>query len=67
MTLGCAIWWHVDFSTPEGRMWGWDPNGRCERHRFFVERFTLVQWLEDWLEGNRAFPQPPPVVDCPDC
>ncbi|MER7692999.1 hypothetical protein [Streptomyces sp. NPDC097610] len=67
MTLGCAIWWHVDFSTPEGRMWGWDPNARCKRHRFFVERFTLGQWLADWLEGNRTFPEPPPVVDCPDC
>ncbi|MGW0184614.1 SMI1/KNR4 family protein [Streptomyces sp. NPDC003362] len=67
VTLGCAIWWHVDFSTPEGRMWGWDPNARCERHRFFVERFNLAEWLADWLEGNRTFPHPPPVVDCPDC
>ncbi|MEV4784714.1 SMI1/KNR4 family protein [Streptomyces tuirus] len=67
VTLGCAIWWHVDFSTPEGRMWGWDPNARCEQHRFFVEQFTLAEWLADWLEGNRTFPQPPPVVDCPSC
>ncbi|MFJ4985625.1 hypothetical protein ACIP9H_17700 [Streptomyces sp. NPDC088732] len=67
MTLGCAIWWHVDFRTPEARMWGWDPNALCERHRFFEERFTLAQWLENWLEGNRTFPHPPPVVDCPDC
>lgn len=66
MTLGCAIWWHVDFSTPEGRMWGWDPNTRCERHCFFIERFTLAQWLADWLEGNRTFPNPP-VADCPGC
>jgi hypothetical protein len=32
VTLGWPIWWHVDFSTPEGRMWGWDPNARCPRH-----------------------------------
>ncbi|MFD8649122.1 SMI1/KNR4 family protein [Streptomyces mirabilis] len=67
MTLGCAVWWFVDFSTPDGRMWGWEPNARCEQHRLFPERFTLAQWLTDWLDGNRAFPEPPPLTDCPDC
>ncbi|MES9519155.1 SMI1/KNR4 family protein [Streptomyces capoamus] len=67
MTLGCAVWWFIDFSTAEGRMWGWEPNARCERHCFFPERFTLAQWLTDWLDGNRTFPEPPPLTDCPDC
>jgi hypothetical protein len=67
MTLGCAIWWHIDFSTPVGCMWGWDPNTRCEEHRLFPERFTLAEWLADWLEGNRTFPEPPPVGDCREC
>jgi hypothetical protein len=39
----------------------------CQRHRFFVERFTLAEWQADWLEDNRTFSHPPPVVDCPDC
>lgn len=32
LTWGCAIWSLVDYSTPEGRMWGWDPNARCPEH-----------------------------------
>ncbi|MFD8760480.1 hypothetical protein [Streptomyces mirabilis] len=56
MTLGCAVWWFVDFSTPDGRMWGWEPNARCEQHRLFPERFTLAQRLTDWLEGTEPSP-----------
>lgn len=67
VTLGCAIWWHVDFSTPEGRMWGWDPHILCKQDRLFPERFTLAEWLTDWLQGNRTFPKPPETAGCPDC
>ncbi|MGW2831624.1 hypothetical protein [Streptomyces sp. NPDC001286] len=67
LTLGCAVWRFVDFSTPEGRMWGWEPNARCEQHCLFPERFTLAQWMTDWLDGNRSFPEPPPSTDCPEC
>ncbi|NJP44481.1 hypothetical protein [Actinacidiphila epipremni] len=67
MTHGCAIWWHIDLSTPDGRMWGWDPHACCERHRLFPERFTLAEWLTDWLHGHRTFPRPPDMPDCPDC
>jgi hypothetical protein len=66
-TMGCAIWWCIDLSTPTGDMWGWDPNALCERHRLFPERFTLAEWLTDWLQGHRTFPKVPEVPDCPDC
>ncbi|WP_063771041.1 SMI1/KNR4 family protein [Streptacidiphilus neutrinimicus] len=66
-TMGCAIWWCIDLSTPEGRMWGWDPNSLCERHRLFPEKFTFAEWLADWLQGHRTFPDVPDMPDCPDC
>ncbi|MFI9807826.1 hypothetical protein ACIHEJ_26260 [Streptomyces sp. NPDC052301] len=67
VTLGCAVWWFCGFSTPQGRMRGWEPSARCERHCFFPERFTLAEWLTDRLDGNRTFPGPPPLTDCPEC
>lgn len=67
VTLGCAIWWHIDLRSPQGQMWGWDPNALCRHHRLFPQRFTLAEWLTDWLQGNRTFPTPPDVPDCPDC
>ncbi|MBD0672745.1 SMI1/KNR4 family protein [Streptomyces sp. CBMA156] len=67
LTWGCAIWSLVDFSTPEGRMWGWDPHGACARHRLFPERFTLAERLTGWLDGREDFPQPPVPTDCPHC
>lgn len=67
VTLGCAIWWFIDLRSPHGQMWGWDPHGPCERHRLFLERFTLAEWLTDWLQGNRTFPRPPEVEGCADC
>lgn len=67
MTMGCAIWWCVDLSTVEGRMWGWDPNRGCERHYLFREKFTLAAWLTDWLDGHRTFPVPREMPECPHC
>jgi hypothetical protein len=32
---GCAIWSACDFQTPDGPMWGWDPNNCCTRHALF--------------------------------
>ncbi|MEV8328754.1 hypothetical protein [Kitasatospora sp. NPDC056731] len=61
---GCAIWSLVDFSTPEGRMWGWDPNGACLRHSLFPEPFTLSERLTGWLDGREDFPQPSNRADC---
>jgi aminoglycoside phosphotransferase len=29
---GCAIWSACDFRTPDGPMWGWDPNTCCLPH-----------------------------------
>ena len=61
LTWGCAIWSLVDFSTPEGRMWGWDPNARCPWHgeALFPEDFTLAERLQGWLEGQEVFPAAP--------
>jgi hypothetical protein len=67
MSMGCAIWWCIDLSTPEGRMWGWDPHRGCQRHYLFPESCTLAEWLTDWLQGNRTFPYPPEPSECPDC
>jgi hypothetical protein len=61
LTWGCAIWSLVDYSTPEGRMWGWDPNGRSLQHALFPEDRTLTERLTGWLDGNdEDFPQAPP-------
>ncbi|WP_327401626.1 SMI1/KNR4 family protein [Streptomyces sp. NBC_01288] len=61
LTWGCAIWSLVDFSTPEGRMWGWDPNARCPWHgeALFPEEFTLAERLRGWLDGVHVFPAAP--------
>jgi len=67
LTWGCAIWSLVDFSTPEGRMWGWDPNVRCLRHALFPEDFTLAERLTGWLDSREDFPTPPARTDCPNC
>ncbi|MEU1436379.1 hypothetical protein ABZ438_20140 [Streptomyces sp. NPDC005786] len=68
LTWGCAIWSFVDFSTPEGRMWGWDPNQRCLRHALFPEDLALAQRLVGWLNGGEEdYPQPLPIADCVEC
>lgn len=67
LTWGCAIWSLVDFSTPEGQMWGWDPHGSCLRHSLFPEPLTLAQRLTGWLDDLENFPAPLDETDCPDC
>ncbi|MFJ4680310.1 hypothetical protein [Kitasatospora sp. NPDC088783] len=67
LTWGCAIWSLVDYSTPEGRMWGWDPNVRCIEHALFPEEFTLTERLLGWLDGDDVFPEAPVPADCPEC
>jgi hypothetical protein len=67
LTWGCAVWSLVDYSTPEGRMWGWEPNARCLRHALFPEDLTLAERLKGWLDGRDDFPQPPARNDCPAC
>ncbi|WP_406455260.1 SMI1/KNR4 family protein [Streptomyces sp. NBC_01622] len=66
LTWGCAIWSLVDFSTPEGRMWGWDPNARCPVHgeALFPEDLTLAERLQGWLDGTAAFPKAPAGPYC---
>lgn len=68
LTWGCAIWSLVDYSTTEGRIWGWDPNGCCLRHGLFLEDRTLAERLTAWLDGNNEdFPQPSAQVPPPTC
>ncbi|MFF8931589.1 SMI1/KNR4 family protein [Streptomyces longwoodensis] len=69
LTWGCAIWSLVDYSSPEGRMWGWDPNVRCPEHghALFPEDLTLAERLCGWLDGRDNFPKAPTGPYCPDC
>jgi hypothetical protein len=69
LTWGCAIWSLVDYSTPEGRMWGWDPNARCPEHghALFPEDLTLAERLCGWLDGRSDFPKAPAGPYCSDC
>ncbi|MDG4857473.1 hypothetical protein P8605_04755 [Streptomyces sp. T-3] len=68
LAWGCAIWSLVDFSTPEGRMWAWDPNQPCLEHALFPEPFTLAERLTGWLDGqDEEFPEWPPAPGCPVC
>jgi hypothetical protein len=71
LTWGCAIWSFVDFRTPEGRMWGWDPNvRRCPQHKLFPEDITLAERLVNWLDGRddgEFFPKPSSSIVCSDC
>ncbi|MFJ2566906.1 SMI1/KNR4 family protein [Streptomyces sp. NPDC087568] len=69
LTWGCAIWSLVDYSTPEGRMWGWDPNTRCPEHghALFPEDLTLAERLCGWLDGRSDLPKAPAGPYCSDC
>jgi hypothetical protein len=67
LTWGCAIWSLVDYSTPDGRMWGWDPNARCLEHALFPEGITLAERLCGWLDEREEFPEAPTPTDCPQC
>lgn len=62
---GCCIWNMVDFSSPGGEVWEWDPNQRCLRHAVFPRQQTLAQWIERW-NGPDLAPDPPPT-DCAEC
>ncbi len=55
LTWGCNIWSLVDYRTPEGRMWGWDP---YLDDPLFPEDFTLAERLCGWLEEREDFPKP---------
>ncbi|MFF9808733.1 SMI1/KNR4 family protein [Streptomyces coeruleorubidus] len=48
MDRGCAMWTLVDFKTPEGHIWDWDPNDCCV---LVPTTLSLAQWLTGWLEG----------------
>jgi hypothetical protein len=68
LTWSCAIWSLADYSTPEGRMRGWDPNGCCLRHSLFPEDRTLAERLTGWLDGNNEdSPQPSAQAPSPTC
>jgi hypothetical protein len=61
LAWGCAIWSLVDYSTPEGRMWGWDPNQHCpdQGHALFSEDLTLAERLcGGWTDGRTSRRRP---------
>jgi hypothetical protein len=65
---GCCIWSFVDYATPDGRMWAWDPNQRCPEHALFPEPCSLAERLTGWLDGDtETMPVPPPVEGCSGC
>ncbi|MET8978960.1 hypothetical protein ABZX85_25405 [Streptomyces sp. NPDC004539] len=69
LTWGCGIWSLVDHSTPEGRMWAWDPHTHCPTHghALFPEDLTLAERLRGWLDGQDDFPKAPAGPYRPDC
>jgi hypothetical protein len=67
LTWGCRIWSLVDFNTPDGLMWAFDPNARCPRHALFPEAYTLAERLTGWLRDDLPMPTPAFGVGCPDC
>jgi hypothetical protein len=52
---GCAI---MSFVTPDGQVWGWDPNPiePDQAVPFLVEDYHLAGWLQAWLEGTLLQP-----------
>lgn len=54
---GCAISSLIDCSSPEGPMWGFDPNpGPQGRDALFPEGLTFAAWLDRWLNGTLRQP-----------
>ncbi|WP_157964037.1 hypothetical protein [Actinocorallia populi] len=49
---GCSVWTHVDWRTPEGRLWGEDEG------YVYPEKFTLAERLVRWMDGHEDFPVP---------
>lgn len=49
---GCSVWTHVDWRTPEGRLWGEDEG------YVYPEKFTLAERLVRWMDGHEDFPLP---------
>lgn len=50
MDRGCGMWAFIDFRTPDGWMWDWDPDYQCcPRHTLLPLGQSLEQWLGDWL------------------
>jgi len=52
---GCGI---MSFVTPDGQVWGWDPNpiDPDADVPFFLEDCGLREWLQSWLEGSLVQP-----------
>jgi len=59
---GCAIYSFTDCSTPDGRIWAWDPNpGPTDGSALFDQGLNLVDWLARWVAGTAY--QPALVLD----
>jgi hypothetical protein len=61
---GCG---NMSFVTPDGQVWGWDPNPiqPDQEVPFFVEDYLLTEWLQSWLDGSLL--QPRAIQDGDSC
>ncbi|WP_194292802.1 DUF4240 domain-containing protein [Streptomyces smaragdinus] len=48
MDRGCNMWTVLDFGTPQGRIWDWDPHDCCA---FTPTTLAFADWIRGWLEG----------------
>ena len=50
-TWGCGIYSFIDCSSPDGLMWGWDPNpGPGDVKALYPQPLSLAAWLGRWVE-----------------
>jgi hypothetical protein len=50
-TWGCAIFSFIDCSSPDGQMWGWDPNpGPVGAQALYPQSLDIAGWLGRWVE-----------------
>jgi hypothetical protein len=67
LAWGCGIWSFVDYRTPQGRLWAFDPHTPGTQHTLFPEDLILAHRLVGWLHDDEDFPEAPPRGDRPHC
>ena len=51
-TWGCGIYSFIDCSSPDGMMWGYDPNpGPWDVEAIYPQSLSLAAWLDRWVKG----------------
>ena len=52
-TWGCGIYSFIECSSPDGLMWGYDPNpGPWDVEALYPQPLSLAAWLGRWVEGT---------------